>query len=57
MKKNEHLALLRKAVESSSQASVARKIGRSPAAINQILKGTYAGNPETILKLVEKHFK
>jgi hypothetical protein len=48
--------LLHTAVEGSSQAQVARRIGRSAAAINQILRGSYAGNPDTILELVSAEF-
>lgn len=48
--------LLRTAVTGSSQAEVARRIGRSAAAINLVLKGTYAGNPDTILELVSAEF-
>jgi hypothetical protein len=48
--------LLREAVAASSQAAVARRIGRSAASINQILKGNYAGNPDGILERVSAEF-
>lgn len=51
MTNKDRLAILRRAVSESSQAAVARRIGRSAAAINQVLKGTYAGNPDIILEL------
>ncbi len=50
------MRVLRVAVEESSQAEVARRIGRSAAAINQVLKGAYAGNPDMILELVSAEF-
>ena len=56
MTHNDRLSLLKKAVSDHSQADIARKIGRSAAAINQVLKGTYAGNPDTILELVAAHY-
>lgn len=46
------MGLLRDAVAATSQAEVARRIGRSAAAINQVLKGSYAGNPDMILELI-----
>ena len=52
MTASDRMELLRRVVSETSQAAVARKIGRSAAAINQILKGTYAGNPGSILELV-----
>lgn len=48
--------VLRAAVAASSQAEVARRINRSAAAINLVLKGTYAGNPDAILELVSAEF-
>ncbi|MDD9911631.1 MAG: helix-turn-helix transcriptional regulator [Alphaproteobacteria bacterium] len=35
------LEVLKQQVEVSSQAAVARKLGISPSALNQVLKGTY----------------
>lgn len=56
MTNKDKLELLRRAVAASSQAAVARRIGRSAAAVNQVLKGTYAGNPQAILDLVAAYF-
>lgn len=53
---NKRIELLESAVAESSQAEVARRIGRSAAAINQVLKGTYAGNPEAILELIAAEY-
>lgn len=38
------LAALRRACEEKSQAAVARRLGLSPATVNQTLKGNYKGN-------------
>jgi len=48
--------LLREAVAGSSQAQVARTIGRSAAAINQVLKGVYAGNTDAVLERVDAEY-
>ena len=50
------MEILRQAVEKSSQAEVARRIGRSPAAVNQVLKGVYAGDTEAVLERVSAEF-
>jgi hypothetical protein len=50
------IGVLRVAVAGSTQAEVARRINRSAAAINLVLKGTYAGNPDAILELVSAEF-
>ena len=50
------LAILHKAVAESSQAEVARRIGRSTAAVNQVIKGTYAGDPAAILERVAAEY-
>ena len=47
--------LLQKACSLHGQRGVARLIGKSPTAVNLILKGTYP-KPEKILKIVEKVF-
>lgn len=52
----DRLDILRSAVSATSQAEVARRIGRSPAAINQILKGKYPGNTSAILERVAAQF-
>ncbi len=56
MTSKDRLELLRSAVAASSQAEVARRVGRSAAAINQVLRGTYAGNPEIILERVAAEY-
>ncbi len=38
--------LLKKAVQSSNQAIVARKLGYSASALNQVLRGKYQGNTD-----------
>ena len=53
MTQPDSLQLLRGACEETSQAEVARKLGYSPSAINQVLKGTYP-DPQKILSLVEQ---
>lgn len=47
---------LKHACELYGQRGVARKIQRSPTAVNQTLKGIYP-NPSAILDLCEKAFK
>lgn len=56
MTANDRMELLKQAIAESSQADVARRINRSAAAINQILKGSYSGNPDTILELVAAEY-
>jgi len=48
--------ILRNAVAESSQAEVARRIGRSAAAVNQVLKGVYAGNTDAVLERVDAEY-
>lgn len=50
------LAILHKAVAETSQAEVARRIQRSTAAVNQVIKGSYAGDPAAILERVAAEF-
>jgi hypothetical protein len=50
------LAVLHRAVAETSQSEVARRIQRSTAAINQVIKGTYAGDPAAILERVAAEF-
>lgn len=42
------LAALRRACDEKSQAAVARRLGLSPATVNQVLKGSYKGNLRAI---------
>ena len=56
MTDKDRMDLLRRAIAETSQADVARRIGRSAAAINQIIKGSYSGNPEAILELVAAEY-
>lgn len=44
---------LRAECERSSQATVARQIGYSPAVVNQVLKGTYKGDVSRVQAIVE----
>ncbi len=55
MTTHDRMDLLKQAVAASSQAEVARRIGRSASAINQVLKGSYP-NPEAILELVAAEY-
>lgn len=48
----DHMALLKEAVEAHGQSAVARQIGYSPSAVNQVLKGKYRGNPDGIMQRV-----
>ena len=50
------MGILRRAVAESSQAQVARRIGRSPAAVNQVLKGIYAGDTDAVLERVSAEY-
>ena len=54
--KDRIMDVLRQAVAESSQAQVSRRIGRSPAAISQVLKGSYAGDTATVLELVAAEY-
>jgi len=57
MTNNDRLSLLEKAVsEAGSQAKVAKQLGYSPTAVNQVLRGTYAGALDTFLAKVEETF-
>ena len=47
------LTVLRKTCDETSQAAVARRLGVSPALVNQLLKGSYKGDIERLQKLVE----
>ena len=46
------MTLLEKAVQESGQASVARRLGYSPSAINQALRGTYGGSLGNLMQRV-----
>jgi len=52
----DNMALLRKAVESDGQASVARRLCYSPSAISQALKGTYAGSLDNLMRRVAETY-
>jgi transcriptional regulator with XRE-family HTH domain len=56
MTTSDRLDLLRRVVDEHGQAEVARRIGRSTAAVNQVLHGKYNGNPERILELIAAEF-
>ena len=47
------IGLLRDTVAESSQERVAQRIGRSAAAVNQVLKGVYKGNTDAVLERVK----
>lgn len=47
------LTVLREACQAGSQAAVARRLGVSPAMINQALKGVYKGDIRRLQTLVE----
>lgn len=47
------LDVLRRACEKNSQAAVARRLGLSPATVNQVLKGSYKGS----LRAVEERVR
>ena len=42
--------------DGSSQSAVARKIGRSPALVNQVLKNTYKGDLKAVEELISGVF-
>ncbi|MBW2672684.1 MAG: helix-turn-helix domain-containing protein [Deltaproteobacteria bacterium] len=46
------MVLLLEAVDKKGQAAVARELGYSPSAVNQILKGTYGGRTDQIMRAV-----
>jgi transcriptional regulator with XRE-family HTH domain len=50
------MEIARRAVAEHGQAEVARRIGRSPSALSQVLSGKYAGDPGTILEMIEAEF-
>lgn len=53
MTQPDRMQLLRAACEETTQAEVGRRIGYSPSAINQVLKGTYP-DPQKLLAKVEQ---
>ena len=53
---NDPMTLLKQAVASDGQASVARQLGYSPSAVNQALKGTYGGSLDNLLQRVAETF-
>jgi transcriptional regulator with XRE-family HTH domain len=50
------MQLLRKKCEELTQAEVARRLGYSASAVNQVLKGEYRGDPAQLLTRVEEVF-
>lgn len=48
--------LVRQMVDRIGLEGVARKIGRSKSAVCHVLRGTYKGNPDNIIALVERAF-
>lgn len=50
------MAELERRVANSSQRKVAEQLGVSPAMVNQVLKGTYTGNVDTLRIKVEGAF-
>jgi hypothetical protein len=52
----DHMDLLRRAVETFSQAAVARETGYSASAINQAIKGTYSGKLDNLLQKVAETY-
>lgn len=50
--KNERMALLLRAVNEKGQAQVARELGYSASALNQVLKGSYKGELNNLLRRV-----
>jgi len=56
MTQHDLLELLREECLARSQKKVADMLGYSPAAISQVLSGTYKGEPDIILEQVEKVF-
>lgn len=56
MSRDDQMKLLKEMSALHGQAEVARRINVSPSSVNQILKGTYGGDPRHILQLVEEEF-
>ncbi|MBT0666377.1 helix-turn-helix transcriptional regulator [Geobacter pelophilus] len=56
MTRPDRMDLLKRMVAQHGQANVARRIGKSAAAICQILSGDYKASPDAILDLVEEAF-
>lgn len=50
------MELLEKAVRARGQAAVARALGYSPSAINQVLKGTYGGSLDNLMARVAETY-
>lgn len=47
------LTVLRESCDTSSQAATAKRINYSPTVVNQVLKGTYKGDLNSVQKAVE----
>jgi len=56
MTRTDRMKILHTVVAEHGQASVARQIGRSSAAISQIMSGKYQGNPDRILELIDAEY-
>ena len=56
MTMNERMEIARRAVVQDGQAEVARRIGKSPAAVSLVMSGKYGGNPATILELIASEY-
>jgi hypothetical protein len=54
MTRSEQMELLILKVGEIGQRAVARGIGKSPSAVNQVLHGSYRGCPDAILRRVEE---
>ena len=53
MTQNDQLESARRICAQHGQSTVARLIGKSPAAVSQVLSGKYLGSGEAILELIE----
>lgn len=55
MTQSDRMEIAIKAIATYGQAEVARRIGRSPALVNRLKKGTL-DNPNPVLELIEAEF-
>ncbi len=53
---NDRMALFVKTVKARGQARVARELGYSASAVNQVLRGNYNGNLDRILEKVAETY-
>lgn len=56
MTASDRLELLRRIVAQHGQSNVARRIGRTPGCLSQILSGTYKADSAIVLELVAAAF-